>query len=354
MRFILFFFLLGAHAHKKTCEVLRGVYGKEFFSCTSLPAGTPMSLEAVGSSSFTVTCLAPSNCTVRVQLAPRVRRLRERETKHRRKRKHPRPTRFPTQTPSPSSSDPHCLTGHRVAVFTCCPSTPGRPCIPVRSCNESLPPCDLTAIQTLYVYYDQEMRKTLSKQLDATIQLAVQDANRVYRNSEIPILLRLVGHGMHPTLEDYEDSYSLLARFRNSDRRGANIAVFLSSRIQSCGRGYYDCMGFPDPGTCPYAVVRLSCVFGMYSMVHELGHISGADHNIGFKSVPISRFPDNYGYTLPTGVRTIMSISMYTGETRIPYFSNPRLSVDGMALGIKDKADNARVISWTRYDIAAL
>lgn len=348
MRWFLLLLLLllvlpaGLEAHPRTCAILRRVYGR-LRRCSSRGVAS--------SSSFTVSCLGVPACTIQVELwePRRLRKRRRKRTPHKRGVTH-----YPTPAPSPQNSDPHCARGHRVDISTCCPLYQVTCGAPTRLCNESLAPCDLHVTQTLYIYYDPEMGRSLGKHLPQTLQLAVQDANRVYRNSLIPITLRLLGHAVHPTLSDYHDSYRLLADFRGSDRRGANFAVFLSTQIQSCGRGYYDCMGFPDPQTCPYAVVRLSCVFGMYSMMHELGHIAGADHDVGFKSVAKSRFPDNYGLTLPGGERTIMSISMYGGTSRVPYYSTPLASWDGEPLGVRGEADNARVISYTRYEISQL
>jgi hypothetical protein len=204
---------------------------------------------------------------------------------------------------------------------------------------------------TVTVYYPSTVLSAY-QDIESIIQLAILETNQAYQYSNIPIHLSLAYHGVG-TLSDYYDAYTLLTSFRGTDRKGANMAVMLSTQLNACGIAYLDVTTISNPGPYSYAVVQVSCATGYYSFSHELSHLSGADHNTGFNT-PSARFPDNMGYIMLSGgngLRTIMSYAV-DGETRIQRFSNPSVSYQGYVTGVLGSTNNARVITATRYAIA--
>jgi len=89
--------------------------------------------------------------------------------------------------------------------------------------------------------------------------------------------------------------------------------------------------------------------FSLSSFVHELGHNLGCDHNRENAYGGVR--PYSYGYWF-TGADAISygTVMSYVG-TRLPFFSNPRISDQGHALGSEpdrtDAAFNALTLSET-------
>jgi len=253
----------------------------------------------------------------------------------------------------------------------CCPSTcetcklsttvSASPCVVSGrnvSCETHAPPCSMLVEHRVSVAYTGAVRDSNSD-VAAIVRLAIKETNEAYANSRVPITLVLSDLYLSE-LEDTTDSATLLIRFRElGDLRSGHFTVLLSQYISSCGRAYIDCTKYDPSVYCSFGVVRVSCATGYYSFGHEIGHIQGLDHNEPFDN-PNSRFPDNHGYIPSSGswvdgaIRTIMAYSVID-ELRVPYFSNPNLKYQNkIVLGEKNKADNARVLLTTRYDVTRL
>lgn len=158
---------------------------------------------------------------------------------------------------------------------------------------------------------------------------AVAFSNRVYVNNSIPIRLKITA--IKPVTYDSTDSYANLMYTTTLEHRRASIVIFVSQLMLSCGRTFLNCKNW---STCGYAVVKLRCLDD-YSLLHELGHLHGANHNKEYVWPGSNAYPDAYG-TVKRGVsKTIMA---YGNEPRIPFFSN------------SEGEDNRRVIIENRFN----
>lgn len=227
------------------------------------------------------------------------------------------------------------------------------------SCETNHPPCWMVAEHRVTVAYTRVIRES-GVNIRAIVDLAIKESNMAYVLSRIPVKLVLADL-YESDVADGSDSYVMLNDFRaRRDVRSGHFAILLTQNVASCGRAYVDCTSYdPRSVLCGFGVVRLSCATGYYSFAHEIGHIQGLDHNEPFNN-PNSRFDDNHGYVSTPGlkedgaVRTIMSYAV-VDELRIPYFSNPNVVFDRrLQLGEKNKANNARVMTFTRYDVTRL
>lgn len=286
----------------------------------------------------------------------------------------------PTATLAPSlrsgsdatNADPMCSLGVLSvdSAFCCsratctqCSSSPtcSGPCcgtqiVASRSCGSVGAPCQMIVTQSVSVAYTSTVVANTAD-LDGLIKLAIAETNAAYEASRVPIRM-VLGQSFLVSIPDSPDSYTMLMSFRGADRRGANVAVLLSSRLTSCGRGFLDCTRY-STDNCAYAVVKVSCATGYYSFGHEIGHIQGLDHNQEFSSDPYARFSDNHGWVLKQGYpedgayRTVMAYSVID-EKRIPMFSNPDVSIDNLPAGQSGVANNARVLRFTRFAVSKL
>ncbi len=88
-----------------------------------------------------------------------------------------------------------------------------------------------------------------------------------------------------------------------------------------------------------FSVVRWDLAVGNYTFAHEIGHNLGAHHDQD--NGTNTHFPYGHGYRyLPANWRTIMA---YPPGDRINYWSNPNVTLGGVAMGTTQNEDNARV-----------
>lgn len=221
----------------------------------------------------------------------------------------------------------------------------------------------------LMVLYTNKFASRSTAQTRVNNLLAL--SNQAYRDSQIPIQLRLVKTA-RVNYTEKNTNQQALSELANS-RKNLGFAKSLRSQFgadlvalirpfnftaqRNCGIGYIN----GSNGTKLSAALGFSVVSDGrsgslycpdYSLVHELGHNMGAAHDRPHASAP-GHFPYSYGYS-PDGVLgTIMSYS----SSRIGLFSNPRLSLCNNATCGIDQAspagsDNALSIAVVRDTIA--
>ena len=229
----------------------------------------------------------------------------------------------------------------------------------------------------------------------ALINLFVDAANTVHRNSRTGIFFRVVGrieldvrtspNGFSENLsqmqaaysvvsgeEEYnpENPYHVLIKRRHEVR--ADLAVLITETyltlsvekteekqglmtvikilpIRSCGSSYILDQRFTDPiqfRSCGMSVVGANC--DLHNFVHENGHNFSGGHDE--ENFPENQSSSNYvpyavGFRSPGNFRTVMSYPCdQTQCMRIPYFSDPTQEIQGIYIGEPDKKDNARAI----------
>ncbi len=188
--------------------------------------------------------------------------------------------------------------------------------------------------------------------IQALAQLAVDEANVSYLNSNVAMQLALVHIYQTPTNEaaidddlDYFQSNGD-GRFDEvhalRDQYGAD-AISLFGSYPICGDSY---MGPPIPESYAVSVVYWNCAAGQYGLAHEIGHNLGAGHDPagGYNHI----YSYGYGYRSPAGWRTVMAEG--TGS-RIPHWSNPDVFYNGEPTGTTvpnqwgGTSENARVLN---------
>lgn len=242
----------------------------------------------------------------------------------------------------------------------------GEPLKPVRQ-PAGLPladPCSTdpaTEIDVMVVYTaDARTAAGGTAAMEATVYLAVAEANQAYLNSNITQRLRLV----HTEEVSYTESGNIntdLSRLQNGadgfmdnvptlrNTFAADVVSLITENGGGyCGLGYFMQTVSSAFSESAYCVVARSCATGYYSFAHELGHNMGADHDCANAGASGS-YSFNRGWvnTAPTSPatpwRTIMSYNGTPSSTRVQYFSNPGINypVGGDPMGAVCPADAA-------------
>jgi hypothetical protein len=217
---------------------------------------------------------------------------------------------------------------------------------------------DSSASFSVIVAYTADA-KAQAGDIDALIQLAIDETNQGYANSGVGTRVTLA-HKYQTSYREAGDVGSDLGRFRGKgdgaadevhdlrDQHAADVAVLLTgSAGGTCGVGYLDARA-----DYAFAVVAQNCATGYYSFGHEIGHIQGARHN---PETDPSSSPYTYGhgfYYPAQHWRTVMAYDCPGGCTRLNYWSNPLKNRDGVAMGSSALSNNARVLNETASRVA--
>lgn len=193
--------------------------------------------------------------------------------------------------------------------------------------------------------------------LDKRIERSIADTNLALGNSLVSAGLRLV----HEQEVNYTESGVLNTDLSNlQQRRGvfSNVEALrdqygadLVSLWAGSGSGNEAGLAFqpddlskPQPGY-GYNVIEEPYADDNYVFAHEIAHNLGAGHD---RSDPTPRrIPYAYGKTFTLGNYTVGEIM--SDVDRIPYYSNPNVTFEGIPTGNKDNsaqpADNARAMN---------
>lgn len=214
--------------------------------------------------------------------------------------------------------------------------------------------CAMAHAQARYrvlVGYNQSA-VNLNADILATIELAIEETNQAYINSNINVAVELAGAFFIPYTETgsiFTDQASLqnptdghmdiLHTLR--DRYAADIVIMLTDDNEYCG--VVGDFGVPASGA--FAIVDAApgaCITGNYSFAHEIGHLFGGRHNDDATTTP---FAYGHGFCQTSqGWRDIMSRN--TGcFNRQQFFSNPNQTFGNPAVarGTASFNDVARV-----------
>ncbi len=213
------------------------------------------------------------------------------------------------------------------------------------------------------ITYTALLRQALggTAQAQAFAQQAIASANTAYQNSDIAMRLRLVG-----TLEvSYDEAAGTLSAalpWSRSDPETAAtrnivkadmVSIIIQNASDACGIGYLMTNVGPSFESNAFSAASRSCAVGNLTFAHELGHNQGAHHNPeNAGSTPA--YPYAYGHYVDASFRTVMSYvnQCPSGCSRVPYFSNPAISVNGFPTGIADARDNHRTLNNTALTVA--
>jgi hypothetical protein len=224
----------------------------------------------------------------------------------------------------------------------------------------------------MVVYTPASVARYGQNGIESKILQAIADANAAYQNSQVNARLSLVYVGMINYVETGDMGVALSALQSTGDGKmdevhtlrnqyGADLVCLVDEDPNYCGIAYVMQTVSTSFASYAFSVVYSSCLSSL-TLPHEVGHNQGNQHdraNAGFQGA----YPYSYGWrrcvTDGTGFRTIMAYSC-SGGTRIPYFSNPNLSLNGYPLGVAyevdpaNAADNVRSMNNTAATMAAL
>ena len=179
------------------------------------------------------------------------------------------------------------------------------------------------------------------------VALAIEEANHSFRLSGIGhIRLRLahtfqtgyVERGSHFdhvwSMADKDDEHmERIHALREAYR--ADVAILIVDDPKGCGLA----TRIGADADEAFAVVHHECAVANYTVAHEIGHLVGARHELGFVS--------------GTSWRDIMgSKEACGGCPRVPVWSNPLLLIGGEPAGTAD-LNNARIIAENAWRVAS-
>lgn len=213
----------------------------------------------------------------------------------------------------------------------------------------------------LVTYSEDAARKLGTASHDETesmVRTAVKAAQDVFDRQEIPAKIRLridqslmVGVGEDPLLNGMIGLTKSVAYERLKAARIADeLVLVFSSQLgpDTCGFA----SSIPADQDRFFAVVNANetCINQNSSLLHELGHLLGARHDLetsgGNFSVPSHAFKAHVlASEKPSSIGTIMSYA----EHRTPLFSSPDLVCSGMRMGVQNYFDN---VSFLRQTVA--
>lgn len=223
------------------------------------------------------------------------------------------------------------------------------------------PPPATSTIRVLAVATEQAVAG-YAGDMRSLVQLALAEGNRSYAESGLDMRLELADY----RVTSYRESGNMSLDLRRlqspddgvmdavhawRDHQRADVVVLVLDRGVACG----EAAEIGASAATAFAVVLGDCASGSYTLAHEIGHLQGARHDIGRDpgSVPFA-FGHGYWYQPPRalGWRTVMSYDCPTGCRRIPRWSSPALTHEGVPAGTPGQADNRRVLDLTRAVIA--
>jgi hypothetical protein len=201
--------------------------------------------------------------------------------------------------------------------------------------------------------------KAAAGDIDALIQLAIDETNQGYAASGVNTRLNLV-HAYQAKYADTGRVSTDLNRLSTPgdgyldevnglrDQHGADVTILLTGSSDACGVAYLN-----PSASKAFGVVAENCATGYYSFAHEIGHIQGARHNteVDPSSTP---FAYGHGFYYPAQRwRTIMAYDCPGGCTRLNSWSNPDKKRNGVTMGSTSVQDNARVLNETACRVAS-
>jgi hypothetical protein len=235
-------------------------------------------------------------------------------------------------------------------------SGPSRPMLDQASSNGVPTPIDVLVAYTPAV-------ASVTYDIAATIQLAIDESNTSYTNSGIDIVLRRAYYSQVEYNEagrTYADHVAALQSPSDGvmdvvhtwrDQYKADVVVLLVRDSTYCGLAsqiYAD-------ATTAFAAVNYTCATGYYSFAHEIGHLQGARHDL-YVDANTAPFAYGHGYVDPNHAwRTIMAYGDACGGcARQQYWSNPYVLYPptGQAMGTTTYENDARVLAETKFRVA--
>jgi hypothetical protein len=208
--------------------------------------------------------------------------------------------------------------------------------------------------------------QTASGDITGLINLAVEETNGSFTNSNVWARVRLVGTmavSYNETTRDYD---TIITHFASNgdgqmdnvhtqrDAVHADVVVLMINQDDWCGQA----REIGANASQAFVIVHWSCATGYYSFGHEIGHLLGARHD---EPTDTTDTPYVWGHgfrhqaAAPNGWRTIMGYRCGSNlcNPRLQYWSSPLNTWAGLAMGTAGDADNRRVWNERAATVAA-
>lgn len=202
--------------------------------------------------------------------------------------------------------------------------------------------------------------------INTKINSYISHANRIYRNNDLNITLRVVYQGSASS-SDLTPTESTLNAVTNSSSvqsarssSGADMVVLLGTSEQ-LPNGYVCGIGWVGQGNngnmysssknLMYSVTAVDCAATTF--VHELGHNMGLGHSVAQGSSG-GVYNDGVGHGVHNNFSTIMAYPQAFGSaSRLDYFSDPYWSgCNGLPCGVAGQSNSWKTLNAVRDDVA--
>jgi hypothetical protein len=232
---------------------------------------------------------------------------------------------------------------------------------------------DVVSVMIVYTPSAASWAATYETSINNTISSIMQKSNLALGNSNSLLQFELVYSGQvdYTELNTSDDLYNLTGTtdgymdnvhsLRNT--YGADVVVLLENVSFTGGIGWLLNSTAGSPSYA-FSITRVQQASWTYTTVHEVGHNMGCHHakNQNFQPGPgIFTYSAGWRWTGTDGGQYCSVMTYESGtyfadgvsHTRVPYFSNPSLSYQGVPTGDAVNADNARTLRETKSVVAA-
>jgi hypothetical protein len=222
-------------------------------------------------------------------------------------------------------------------------------------------------VDILVVYTPAAKAWAVQNGIDINLDIVggIQRANQVLSNSQTNVTLNLV-YKQEVNYTESGNTNTDLDRLKSPgdgyvdeahalrSRYNADLVVLLLGESNSnvAGAGYILGSEYGSPKNGFSAMKARHTNTTGYVLIHEIGHNFGCGHHTGTDNTSIYSYSHGYGGTsVSGGFSTIMTYENLNYGARIPYFSDPNILYNNVAVGSAN-ANNAKTIRQTKGLIA--